>query len=342
MTQTSRFWNGLATGDATAAPYDADTEFAQVLAALAGLSGRANRVGVVRQGYYQSAAGELAVSGTSSPVSIAAGEAFIAGTWYANTAAVTQAIATPSVSTRYDVIGLRKDWTAQTVRVVYVAGAEGNTEANALALLTQSYGATWDAPLAVIQIDTGGVITVIDHREFVPAPGVLYERTLVASAATITITLATLLTGTPAYKQYELIIRGRSDDSAGDSSAIFLNFNGVGTASYNSTQDGFNASGGNVQVRNHGATEIRLGYMPQSDYNANCFGIGRWLMFLGAGQYKTIVGQCAWEDSASNVGGVIQMSGLYNSNSAVTTIELTTPGANFVAGTYVCLRGIPG
>lgn len=157
MTEISRFWNGVATGDAVEAPYDAPTEFAEVLSSLGGGALNPNLGGVFRAELNM-----LAVSGTVSPVSIATGRAVVDGTWYENDAATTIAIPTPSVSTRIDRIVLRKSWAAQTVRLTRIAGTEGA----AAPAMTQTPGVTWDFPLAQASITTGGVITITDDRRF--------------------------------------------------------------------------------------------------------------------------------------------------------------------------------
>lgn len=105
---------------------------------------------------------ELAVSGSSSPVAVASGQALVYGIPYYNTASVNVAVATPASSTRVDYIVLRASWAAQTVRITRVAGTEGAGAPS----LTQSAGTTWDIPLATVSITTGGVITVTDAREF--------------------------------------------------------------------------------------------------------------------------------------------------------------------------------
>lgn len=160
MTERSGPWDGSSIGDATEAAYDAPTEFARFLEGLHG--GTPNRGGVVVSKH-----SELAVSGVVTPVSVAAGWAYVYGTWYESDAAVSVAIPTPSVSTRIDRIVLRKSWAAQTVRVTRVAGVEG---AGAPALV-QIVGTTWDFPLAQASITTGGVITLTDQRIFIPKVG---------------------------------------------------------------------------------------------------------------------------------------------------------------------------
>lgn len=161
MTEISKFWNGTTVGDAaTEAPYDAPTEFALVLAALAVSMGDANKGGV-----WIDDLSELAATNPSSTtVRIASGRALVYGNWYENTANVDTTPAAPAASTRIDRYVLRKDWAAQTVRITRIAGTEGG----GAPALVQSAGVTWDYPIAQASTTTGGVVTLTDQRTFIP------------------------------------------------------------------------------------------------------------------------------------------------------------------------------
>lgn len=160
MTETSRFWNDVSVGDAVAAPYDAPTEFAEVLMGLgAARSISPNVSGVIADG----ADTELAPSVTTPNISIGIGRALVYGNWYENTASLSTAIPV-SGSTRYDRIVLRKSWVLQTVRITRIAGVDGA----GIPAMTQSAGITWDMPLAIV-LATGAVVTLVeDSRNFVP------------------------------------------------------------------------------------------------------------------------------------------------------------------------------
>lgn len=106
--------------------------------------------------------GELEVTGTSSPLSVAAGAAIVNGKIYINTSAVSVSVPTPSSASRIDLVILRADYSARTVRVVRLAGTEGGSAPT----LTQTDGTTWEIPLAQVSITTGGVITLTDKRTF--------------------------------------------------------------------------------------------------------------------------------------------------------------------------------
>lgn len=137
MVEVSRFWNGTTTGDATEAPYDADTEFAEVIAAIAD-------TGVV---FGQDS--ELSASSGVASVVLATGQAFVDGTWYKNRNPITF-----STVTTGNII-LRKDWPTQTVRAYFVAGALS---------LANSPGSQVETALWGVTVDGGGGITLTDLR----------------------------------------------------------------------------------------------------------------------------------------------------------------------------------
>lgn len=160
MTERSRFWDGAATGDATTAPYDAATEFSEVMMSMTDAIRNPNR-GVVYTGLDASTTG-------ANNVRIALGQAQVYGAWYQSDANVDIVIPTPAVSTRYDQIVLRKSWSSQTIRLTRIAGAEGGV----IPALTQVAGTTWDFPIAVVRIViTTGVVTTFDARWVEPNAG---------------------------------------------------------------------------------------------------------------------------------------------------------------------------
>lgn len=153
MAESSLFWTTDGTGDG-ASSYTADD--------MRAFFSRMFQRDTTSEGVIAGWANELAVSGTSSPVSVATGAGMVAGIPYENTSTVTVTVPTPSTSTRIDRIVLRADYSAQTVRIVRSAGVEGGSAPS----LTQSAGVTWEVSLAQVAITTGGVITVTDEREF--------------------------------------------------------------------------------------------------------------------------------------------------------------------------------
>lgn len=172
MVERSRFWNGTSVGDANEAPYDGPTEFGRILDSILGASaptgyGAENNHGIFPYNDAPSTAadGVLLVSGAASPVTIGGGRAWVRGSWYENDAPTTVVIPTPAGATRIDLIVLRKDWAAQTVRITRIAGVEGG----AAPATTRTDGLTWDIILGQVTITTGGVITLSHFdRRYMP------------------------------------------------------------------------------------------------------------------------------------------------------------------------------
>lgn len=129
---------------------------------------------------------ELEVAGAASPLSVGAGAAVVYGMFYHSDGAVGVGVSTPSAgNSRYDRIVVRRDWTAQTVRLARVVGVAA--AAPAIPALTQVAGAIYEIPLATALIDDAGVITLTDDREFCqfttawPANAVGSEHILIGS-----------------------------------------------------------------------------------------------------------------------------------------------------------------
>lgn len=159
MTQFSYPWAGEATGDAGGYSDDRWSD--------------AWRYMLVKdrtaQGVIKGVDNELEVTGATSPVSVDTGVAIVDGKIYTNDAAETVAIPTPSGGTsRIDLIVLRKDWSAQTVRIARVAGTESGSPS--APSLTQTDGVTWEIKLAEVLINDAGNITVTDARSWVTTP----------------------------------------------------------------------------------------------------------------------------------------------------------------------------
>lgn len=158
MAESSRFWNGTTLGDATEAPYDGYTEFSEVMQHIAGAFNAGVFLGVLN---------ELAISDLGGGnIQVGTGCGICYGAWYKNTAAITINIPTPVGGIRIDRIILRKDWAAQTVRCVRLAGVVGA----AAPALTQIIGTTWEYQIAQVAIDAGGAYTIYDTRHFIGVP----------------------------------------------------------------------------------------------------------------------------------------------------------------------------
>lgn len=159
MTQRSLFWDGSVLGDC--GPYTQSHLHDQFFRCI--LNGSGDR-GVCR-GWRN----ELLVSGTSSPVSVAAGGAVVYGMLFDMDAATTVNIPTPSSgNSRYDRIVVQRGWAEQTVRIVRVSGVAAIFPS--IPSLTQAAGTYWQIPLATVLIDDSGTITLTDSREWCAFP----------------------------------------------------------------------------------------------------------------------------------------------------------------------------
>lgn len=177
MTQKSFFWNGASVGDADAYTRGGGYHLANAAyeSPFVDIMLRALFNGDGNRGVLRNIGNELAVAGVATPVTVDTGGALVYGMPYENTAVVNVAVMSPTSDTRQDRIVLRRDWTAQTVRVTHLAGAEGG----GLPALVQSPApdgsGVYDVPLAALSVTTGGAITVTDEREYcqfgtVPGP----------------------------------------------------------------------------------------------------------------------------------------------------------------------------
>lgn len=161
MTQKSYFWDSptdgsAPVGDASLAPYDQD-ELCKVLMLVSSTGSMTNKGGVI-DNYLN----ELVPATSAGNVTIGTGAALVFGRALINDALVSFTPAAPAVSTRNDRIVARADWTTQTARITKVTGAEGG----GVPSLVQTEDTTWDVPLCHYAITTGGVITLVDDREF--------------------------------------------------------------------------------------------------------------------------------------------------------------------------------
>jgi len=174
MTQKSLHWDGASLGDADTLTVNAadgigwrlgNTDYESPFVDLALrmiLNGTGNR------GVLKGWANELACAGVATPVTVATGGAIVYGMPYENTLIpVNVVVPTPTNDTRYDYIVLRRDWTAQTIRITRIVGVEGG----GIPALTQSPAPSgtgvYDVPLATLSIDIAGAITVTDAREWI-------------------------------------------------------------------------------------------------------------------------------------------------------------------------------
>ncbi|MGW2932968.1 hypothetical protein ACWDA7_14120 [Streptomyces sp. NPDC001156] len=117
---------------------------------------------------------DLKVTGSNaSTVSVAAGEAWVQGTYYKNDATLNVSVPTNSggASARKDLIVLRRDPSGDSTTVQYKTGG------TSFPSLTQTTNGTWEIPLAQVTVAAGASVVppsnVTDTRYFLGRPVVL-------------------------------------------------------------------------------------------------------------------------------------------------------------------------
>jgi len=169
MTQRSFFWNGTTIGDA-----DVYTKYAgyqlgddDYVAPLTDIVFKMLFSSTGNRGVLRNWLNELEVTGVGSPLQVDTGAALVYGMPYENTAAVNVTVPNPTSNTRRDLIVLRRNWAAQTIRITRIAGIEGGVVPSATQSASPDGSGIYDIPLASLSITTGGTITVTDLREFI-------------------------------------------------------------------------------------------------------------------------------------------------------------------------------
>lgn len=165
MTSKSMPWTTNNTGDGPTAGYATD-RWQDMLRTLSTLDPTLYYVAPGRLNEYNA-------TGSVSPVAVNTGEGFVNGRHVLDDASQNISVPTPASLTRIDRIILRSDGTAQTVRVVRLAGTEGG----AAPTLTQN-STTYEVSLWKVTITTGGAITLVDERGWLGPRGLLDGTTL--------------------------------------------------------------------------------------------------------------------------------------------------------------------
>lgn len=154
MTETSYFWGGTTVGDATIAPYD-DDEYSDIQRKMF-------TVNRAVQGVLVNYLEELLVQNPSgTTIRLNTGAAIVDGKFYEADADVDFSVTVPGAGSNYYTLVLRKSWVAQTVRAAILGPDVGAPPA-----VTQTDGTTWEISLATVRVQSSGVITVTDTREY--------------------------------------------------------------------------------------------------------------------------------------------------------------------------------
>lgn len=173
MSEQSRAWTGKvsqgALGDA--GPYSSE-KWSQTWRTLIGTGANKSNRGVQR-----GVDNELQVFASSpadTNIVVKSGAALVQGRWYYNSADKNVAIAAnASGSVRVDVVVLKADYVAQTVRISVHQGTPGA----GIPALTQSAGTIWEIPLAYLTLASGFTTIpnslITDLREYTNIPNAL-------------------------------------------------------------------------------------------------------------------------------------------------------------------------
>lgn len=173
MAERSRFWTTNNTGDGPSSGYST-SDWEKIVRHWFMAGDEANG------GVLFGIGNLLAVSGASSPLSLAAGAAIVYGKYYENDAALNLAITTPVVGVTGFRVVLRVNWAAQTVRAFAVRNTDGLA---AIPALMQNAGTTWEISLATGTIATTGAITLTDTRKYIKYSTKVYADQLDSGVA---------------------------------------------------------------------------------------------------------------------------------------------------------------
>lgn len=311
---------------------------------------------VANAGVLSGVLNELAVSGSTSPLSVATGRAIVNGFHYQNlSSAVSLTVTTPSIGDTGGRVVVRVNLTAantppneNTGRVRVITSADGTSSIPAM---TQTAATTWDIPLATFVIDTSGniwtdssktVAGVSDARQFSISPlaGMVRLR-------------ETILTGVQAsidwkYIQSDLnhlliLFQTRSDtiDVSG-STTMNIRFNGDTGGNYDYSRITGNNSA-LVHALATGATFAQMGritgaagvatYGDQGEVRINNY---RRTTF-----YKSVSSSLQTAGTGLAAGSYVQnMWGWWKNTAAINRVTLLPGGDNFATGSVFTLYGI--
>lgn len=269
MAEYSWLWGGTATGDAAlpaplGAPYS-DDMFTDLLALL--FSYDRTKQGVVSSAY-SGYSGQLACTNPAGlTIRFATGVALVDGKVYVNSANLDFTIVQPGSGSNYYLFSARKDFSAQTVRMVMSAPSTV-TYPNPV----QTDGVTWDLPLAQVKVTSGGVVTITDARGWVLRESLKHEYYPVLAGYDLnvypgpgTIEWDGVMLGLPfaaatdtAFVVYWLV----PPDYAGGFSAKAFIMPSSGTIALTRYASMVNAAGVTVEIFNPGEDLIAVGNAP--------------------------------------------------------------------------------
>lgn len=176
MTQDSRPWNGISTGDA--GPYT-DQDWHQLYRYIIGLGGIRNNVGVFLGSGTQPNDGlrVTAQNPVAAFIDVNPGAALVRGIAYINTAIESFPVAVnASGNPRIDTIVVRADYALQTCRLAILTGTPAASPVSPT--LTQTPNVLWEIPIADVAVANGFTVlaqsTITPRHEWVNAPPGVY------------------------------------------------------------------------------------------------------------------------------------------------------------------------
>lgn len=308
---------------------------------------------------------ELAVSGSSSPLSVASGAAVCYGRYW-NDSPVSLAVSTPSVGTTGGRVVLRCTWSTRQIRLLVRMSTDGVAAPPAL---TQVFGSGWEISLATFTITTGGAITLTDDRTFRKATfqvdtaaiqndavttakitnGAVTNEKLDSTAGTVVKINETVLgstaasisfTGIPAtYSHLRIVVQARGTIGGGGTINFMLRFNNDTTANY-MWMLGFiyhSSSLATTQITN--ATGLVVGMIPDATAPAGQAGsITVDIPNYRRTSFQKIVNSTSGVDVVQLVSYI--GSGRWNSTAAISRIDFLAQSGSLAAGTVVSLYGL--
>lgn len=169
----SMLWTTNGTGDGPSGGYARD-RWAELFRTL------------FANGVVKGEGGELRVSGTTSPLTVASGAVVIDGIFARDPSGDSVTVPTPSVGTTGKRLVVRADWTTQTVRLVLLSNSDGVPLSTQVPALMENSGTTWDIPLCRFDITTGGqIINLLDERQFAEARGAMPVGSVIPFAGAV-------------------------------------------------------------------------------------------------------------------------------------------------------------
>ena len=311
---------------------------------------------VANAGVLSGVLNELAVSGSTSPLSVATGRAILYGFHYQNlSSAVSLSVTTPSIGDTGGRVVVRVNLTSSntppsenTGRARVIMNTDGTA---AIPAMTQTAATTWDIPLATFVIDTSGniwtdssktVAGVSDVRQFAISPlsGMVRLRRFAGDGVSTSFTWS----GIQGDLSGLLIVGyGRSTNAVGTANNLEMVFNGDTGSNYDTSL----ITGNNGTVAhslNTGVAAITLGNITNAGGTADAFDQYRAQIhnYANAVGHKTAeIRSMTKGDNAAGNKYSRSIDAWWRNTAAINKITISlTPGGAFASGSLFELFGI--